>query len=297
MILLKKHKILSALMVVFTLGFAFLACGQQMGYFPFNGNTFKIRSGGTQSVQSGGIVDFETGSYLKINSTAVTASAAELNLIDGSTAGTSVASKALVLGTTKNTDSLTIAALTATGITLGSTAITASGTEINKLASVTAGTTTASKALVVGTSRNVNYIAVGDTLLGDSAMIRLNSGSTLQVDSGASLTINGSISMGIQQILADSTLTSATSGKLYYARPVAAKTTATLPAAAAGLNYEFYVVDTDSLRIKVATGDSILDSSGAAYVTTTSVAGTVKLISLDGVYWVMQHTLGTWTSY
>lgn len=49
-----------------------------------------------------------TDGKLLLAGTAVTSSAAELNLIDGSIAGTSVASKALVLGSNKNTDLLTV---------------------------------------------------------------------------------------------------------------------------------------------------------------------------------------------
>jgi hypothetical protein len=189
--MIKRHKILAGLAMLFLFAFAVLAFGQQQGYFPFNGNTFTIRSGATQTVASGGIVDFA-------------------------------------------------------------------------------------------------------------------SGSTLQVDSGASFTISGTTvttsnlwtgSMGIQQILADSTLTSATSGKLYYARPVAAKTTITLPGAAAGLNYTVFAADADSILITTASGDSLLTSAGVAWKTTSTVAGTIKLIAYDTTRWVMLFTLGTWTSY
>lgn len=61
--------------------------------------------------------------------TGVTASAAELNLLDGSVAGTAVASKALALGANKNVDTLTIAD---GGLCLGATAVTASAAEINR---------------------------------------------------------------------------------------------------------------------------------------------------------------------
>ena len=58
--------------------------------------------------------------------TAMTATAAELNLIDGSIAGTAVAGKAAVLGATKNLDTLSVAALLATTSVAvgGGTAIT-----------------------------------------------------------------------------------------------------------------------------------------------------------------------------
>jgi hypothetical protein len=68
----------------------------------------------------------------------VTSSAAELNYIDTSVPGTSVASKALVLGANKNTDVL---ALPVSGLKIGpgaGTAVSASAAEINKLTGLAA---------------------------------------------------------------------------------------------------------------------------------------------------------------
>jgi hypothetical protein len=65
----------------------------------------------------------------------VTASAAELNLIDGSTAGTVVASKALVVGSDKNLDVLAVADLKL-GAAAG-TSVTATAAELNILSGVT----------------------------------------------------------------------------------------------------------------------------------------------------------------
>ena len=64
----------------------------------------------------------------KIGGVAVTATAAELNLIDNSVAGTAVASKALVLGADKNVDVLAVADLK-----LGAGAGTSVTTQINSL--------------------------------------------------------------------------------------------------------------------------------------------------------------------
>lgn len=66
--------------------------------------------------------------------TAVTSTAAELNLVDGSVAGTAVASKALALGADKNVDTLAIAD---GGLKLGAgagTAVTATAAELNAYA-------------------------------------------------------------------------------------------------------------------------------------------------------------------
>jgi len=67
----------------------------------------------------------------KIGGTAITSSAAELNLIDNSVAGTAVASKALVLGTNKNVDILAVADLKL-GAGAG-TSVTSTATELNYL--------------------------------------------------------------------------------------------------------------------------------------------------------------------
>lgn len=101
--------------------------------------------------------------------TVVTATAAEINLIDGSIAGTSVASKALVLGANKNTD---ILALPVSGLKIGAaagTAVDTTAAELNVNAGVVAGTVTASKTLVVGANKNLDVLAVADLKLGAGA--------------------------------------------------------------------------------------------------------------------------------
>ena len=60
----------------------------------------------------------------------VTSTAAELNLLDGSVAGTAVASKALVLGATKNVDTIDV---TQAGFKMGGTAVTSTAAELNVL--------------------------------------------------------------------------------------------------------------------------------------------------------------------
>jgi hypothetical protein len=91
----------------------------------------------------------------------VTASAAELNLLDTSVAGTSVASKALVLGATKNTD---ILGLPVSGLKIGvagaEVVVTPTAAEINILAGVVAGTATASKAAVLGATKNLDILGL-----------------------------------------------------------------------------------------------------------------------------------------
>ena len=111
---------------------------------------------------------------------------------------------------------------------------------------------------------------------------------------------SGSVSgaMPIYTVISDSVLTAAqTMQGLWYARPLDAKYTLTLPTAVAGQTVEFMVADADSLLITAASGDSLITEAGAAWKTTSSVGGTVKLICVDTVRWIMQYTTGTWTSY
>lgn len=121
-----------------------------------------VSSGQTMAVESGGVLNVESGGALQIAGSAITATAAELNKTAGVTAGTVTASKALVVGSNKELDTLVIAD---SGLKLGSgagTAITATAAEINKVAGVTGGTVTASKAVVVGANKNVDTLAIAD---------------------------------------------------------------------------------------------------------------------------------------
>ncbi len=92
----------------------------------------------------------------------LTAASAELNLADGSIAGTAVASKFLALGSNKNVDVLVIAD---GGFKLGSgagTAVTATAAELNLIDGSIAGTAVASKALSLGADKNVDVLAIAD---------------------------------------------------------------------------------------------------------------------------------------
>ena len=113
---------------------------------------------------------------LEIGGGAVTATAAEINAIAGGglsatelgyldavVAGTAAASKAAVLGTNKNLDTLVVAD---GGLKLGAaagTAITATAAEINLIDGSVAGTAVASKALSLGADKNVDTLAIADS--------------------------------------------------------------------------------------------------------------------------------------
>lgn len=117
-----------------------VAAQNTLVWFEQGGSTLTVESGGVINVKTGGEIQ-NNGTPLDLSSgiaTATTASTAELNLIDGSIAGTAVASKAAVLGSNKNLDTLVIAD---GGLKLGSgagTAIGATAAEINNAADVSA---------------------------------------------------------------------------------------------------------------------------------------------------------------
>ena len=67
-----------------------------------------IKSGGALDVESGGELDVESGGSLKLSGTALTATAAEFNVLAGVVAGAKSASKALVVDATGALDTLTI---------------------------------------------------------------------------------------------------------------------------------------------------------------------------------------------
>ena len=138
-------------------------------------------SGSTLNIATGGIVTVDgenISTELKALSNldaelalleGITASAAEINLIDGSIAGTAVASKALALGANKNIDTIVIAD---SGLKLGAgagAAVTMTAAQINLLTQGIAGgyktargtitPTTASDTVVTGLTTVVAVVA------------------------------------------------------------------------------------------------------------------------------------------
>jgi len=72
--------------------------------------------------------------------------------------------------------------------------------------------------------------------------------------------------------------------------------TYTLPSAAIGLNYCFYVAGTEVITIAVPTGDQvhhITDSTGDT-ITNTTAGDQLCIVAIDTVYWVPTSETGTW---
>jgi len=97
--------------------------------------------------------------------TDVTASAAELNVLDGVTAGTVTASKGVVVDASKKVD-----VWDPTTLKIGGTSVTATATELNLIDGSIAGTAVASKALVVDANKRVDTLDVTALLVGGVAV-------------------------------------------------------------------------------------------------------------------------------
>ena len=116
----------------------------------------------------------------------VTASAAELNLLDGSVAGTAVASKALCLGASKNVDTIDV---TKDGLKIGGTPVTTTAAELNILDGVT--TSTAELNHIVGVTSAIQ------TQLGTKAPLAAPTFTGMVALPVQTLTTSGGISSNI----------------------------------------------------------------------------------------------------
>jgi len=222
---IKCNQVFTAALAVLIVAFAVVAFAQQSGYFAFNGKSFTVKSGATQTIASGGVFNVASGGALKINGTQVTATGAQLNMLAGVTAGTTTASKALVVGATKDVDSLTFKYLKAT----------------QQVQPVASGLATACTLYAAGSFRG--------------------------------------------------------SGTTFIGRPLAAKSTVLLQTGATiGAYADFQVADTDTLRIRAASGDSLIFGDGSADIVAGSVAGSCRVIYGLANKWFIVNQVGTWTA-
>ena len=167
------------------------------------------------------IASHDGSNGLELGSTLVTSTAAELNLIDGSSAGTVVNSKAVIYsggGHVNGTQLSSSFGISGSALTLGGTAVTSTAAELNILDGVTAtatelnyldittlGTAAASKALVADGSADLDASAITFTDLGTVTTVDINGGTvdgtTIGVSSAAVVTasylaVNGNVDLG-----------------------------------------------------------------------------------------------------
>lgn len=114
--------------------------------------------------------------------------------------------------------------------------MTATAAEINKLAGVSGGTTTASKALVVGSNKNLDTLVIADSGLklgsGAGTAITATAAQINAVAAPASRIVNVPDATPYTVLAADS-------GKIHILPDFTSSTTLNLPAVAAGLEYTF----------------------------------------------------------
>lgn len=339
-----RNRYIAFCVAILFVAFSTALVAQQMGKLQFkqgaglldvmSGGQITVKSGGELEVESGGIIDVESGGYFKIAGTTVTSSAAELNLIDGSTAGTAVASKAAVLGTTKNLDSLRVdnvwlnkftllmshrsdeadSAMVATlesGVptlsffgTDGDTcALTMNTNDQAVFSGVGGGFLFDGSTAITTAQLNVLAAVTPGTAAANKAVVLGESGEidALTVTNLTATSFSGARAVQtVHQITAAadtfySTGAYQVSGDAFYARPIAQKSTLFLESAVAGHWFDVFVADADSLRVVAASGDSIIIYDGTASRAISTVAGTCRIKAIDAVRWVIEQAVGTWT--
>ncbi len=86
------------------------------------------------------------------------------------------------------------------------------------------------------------------------------------------------------------TITAGESGKTFTNEGATAQIVHTLPAAAAGLKFRFYVQDSDGLRVTAASGDTIRVypevSIAGGYVESTLIGAAITLLAINATEWV-----------
>jgi hypothetical protein len=160
-------------------------------------------------------------SKLTIGGTAVTSTGAEINLVDGSSAGTVVASKAVIYDSNGDLTGNAVKAASGTfshgvsgtigrikDLILGGTAVTSTATELNYNDGVTPGTAAATKTVILDGSKDIsglntvsmaNLTASGDVRIDDILQIaasKLTIGGTAVTSTGAELNYVDIASLG-----------------------------------------------------------------------------------------------------
>ena len=98
---------------------------------------------------------------------------------------------------------------------------------------------------------------------------------------------------------APNVITVGESRTLYTNEGATAENYHTLPLAAAGLTFTFYVQDTDGIRITANTGDTIRVAAGvsaaAGFVRSATAGAVVRLTAINATEWVAEYQTDTWT--
>lgn len=134
---------------------------------------------------------------------------------------------------------------------------------------------------------------------GDAAV---PSGTTLDVEAGGALTLNGKTLRRVEAHTADDTLTGAESGSCHTNTGAGGTVVLTLPAAVVGLEFYFGVGAAQELRLDPDGTETIsLPSTGVAgaagkYLVADAVGETVHLMCVIAGTWAVMGYTGTWTA-
>jgi hypothetical protein len=95
-------------------------------------------------------------------------------------------------------------------------------------------------------------------------------------------------------------LSAAETGSVHTNTGASGSVALTLPAAAAGLEYYFYVDAAQPLVITAATGDTIQAGTGSASsaggtLTADAVGESIHLVAINATEWISFAAVGTWT--
>lgn len=103
----------------------------------------------------------------------------------------------------------------------------------------------------------------------------------------------------VEAMSASDLLTTAEGWKVFTNEGAGGQVVLTLPTAAAGVHYSFYVQAAQNLRVLAGGADTIrintLVSISAGYVESSTIGSTITLVAINATEWVALSQLGTWT--
>jgi len=170
--------------------------------------TGTLQTAAQPNITSVGTLTSLSTESLTLNGTAITATAAEINYLDITAAGTAQASKALVLDSSKNISGIN--SLSCTSLTVNGTNITSGGGTPAELSGITAGIASASKALVLNASKEIKEITklqIGtNTTIGGGDLNIMNTAANSSICFGSSETTGNLVTMQWTYISANSGL-------------------------------------------------------------------------------------------
>jgi len=104
--------------------------------------------------------------------------------------------------------------------------------------------------------------------------------------------------LSVEAFTANDTLTSDESGKVCTNEGAAGAIELTLPTAAAGITYTFYVQAAQYLRINAGASDTIRNagtaSAAAGYFRANTVGNLIRITAINATEWVTETVVGTW---